>query len=208
MVRLCFSRKHKTLRSVFTNKNVLDMLEKNYKTFCALKNKPVDPRPVKDRIIALLEEAKLHDKRAAKMDQDDFLRLLELFNAHDFHFTTAAFSSVLAVTPATGPSDEQKSSKKKKRKSRKGQQAAASAPGAAVAAAVPAESTFSLLSGPAPSAPAAPAAPVSMQDEVEEEEEEEDEVAQLNRSAIMALGSEDGFAGMDEEEDAEDGDDE
>lgn len=38
LVRLCFQRKNKTLRAIFNNKHVLDLMEKNYKTYCALKN--------------------------------------------------------------------------------------------------------------------------------------------------------------------------
>mmetsp|Transcript_3423 Transcript_3423/g.4317 ORF Transcript_3423/g.4317 Transcript_3423/m.4317 type:complete len:116 (+) Transcript_3423:298-645(+) len=41
MVRLCFNRKNKTLRSVFTTKSVLNLLEKNFRTYHALKNLPL-----------------------------------------------------------------------------------------------------------------------------------------------------------------------
>eukprot|EP00252_Welwitschia_mirabilis_P018117 TRINITY_DN4030_c0_g1_i1.p1 TRINITY_DN4030_c0_g1~~TRINITY_DN4030_c0_g1_i1.p1 ORF type:complete len:344 (+),score=45.56 TRINITY_DN4030_c0_g1_i1:169-1200(+) len=37
LVRLCFQRKNKTLGAIFKRKNVLSVLEKNYKTFQALK---------------------------------------------------------------------------------------------------------------------------------------------------------------------------
>ena len=36
MVRLCFNRKNKTLRSVFTTKSVLSMLDENYRTYQSL----------------------------------------------------------------------------------------------------------------------------------------------------------------------------
>ncbi|KAK6941079.1 Ribosomal RNA adenine methyltransferase KsgA/Erm [Dillenia turbinata] len=38
LIRLCFSRKNKTLGSIFRQKNVLSMMEKNHKTLQALQN--------------------------------------------------------------------------------------------------------------------------------------------------------------------------
>ena len=38
MVRLCFSRKHKTLGAIFKKDNVVEMVTENYKTYCALNN--------------------------------------------------------------------------------------------------------------------------------------------------------------------------
>ena len=48
MVRLCFSRKNKTLGAIFKSKPVLEMLEGNHKTYCALHSLPAPERPVKD----------------------------------------------------------------------------------------------------------------------------------------------------------------
>ena len=39
LVRICFNRKNKTLHSLFVTDSVLEMLEENYKTHCALNNK-------------------------------------------------------------------------------------------------------------------------------------------------------------------------
>lgn len=39
LIRLAFSRKNKTLSAIFRQKSVLELLEKNYKTFLALRNK-------------------------------------------------------------------------------------------------------------------------------------------------------------------------
>ena len=39
MIRLCFQRKNKTLAAIFKNKKVIEMLQENYRTFCALNNK-------------------------------------------------------------------------------------------------------------------------------------------------------------------------
>jgi 18S rRNA (adenine1779-N6/adenine1780-N6)-dimethyltransferase len=42
--------------------------------------------PVKTRVLTLLEESGYGDKRSAKLDQDDFFKLLALFNKEGFHF--------------------------------------------------------------------------------------------------------------------------
>jgi len=38
MVRLCFSRKNKTMAAIFKKDNVVQMVTENYKAFCSLKN--------------------------------------------------------------------------------------------------------------------------------------------------------------------------
>jgi len=38
LMRLCFTRKNKTLSSIFRNKNVISLLENNYKMLCTIKN--------------------------------------------------------------------------------------------------------------------------------------------------------------------------
>jgi hypothetical protein len=38
MVRLCFSRKNKTMGAIFKKDSVLELLLQNYKTYCALNN--------------------------------------------------------------------------------------------------------------------------------------------------------------------------
>jgi 18S rRNA (adenine1779-N6/adenine1780-N6)-dimethyltransferase len=88
MVRLCFSRKNKTLRAIFNNKHVMELMEKNYKTFCALNGiKPAESAQVKEVILKILEQTDLSDKRSSKLTQDDFLKLLANFNQAGFHFT-------------------------------------------------------------------------------------------------------------------------
>lgn len=88
MVRICFSRKNKTLRAVFCTKFVLKMLEDNLRTFLSLKNEPVpDPFPdVKEIVTTVLEKCGFSGARSAKLDQDDFLSLLDNFNAAGIHF--------------------------------------------------------------------------------------------------------------------------
>lgn len=108
LIRLVFNRKHKTLHSVLSTKSVLQVLENNYKTYMALhggkgggqKEKEeeaetgmdVEGSKPTDRIKALVEEVvglpQFKDKRAAKMDLDDFLALLAEFNARNIHFAS------------------------------------------------------------------------------------------------------------------------
>lgn len=88
-VRICFQRKNKTLGAIFKHKTIEDMMEKNYKTNCALKNIPFsdDPKYTRNTVDKILADTHYTDRRAAKMTQDDFLKLLALFNDAGFHFS-------------------------------------------------------------------------------------------------------------------------
>jgi len=87
LVRVVFVRKHKTVGAAFKLTTVTEMLEKNYKTWCSLQNKPVpegfNVREVVDQVLA---KGGFSEKRARHMDMDDFLGLLQALNAADFHF--------------------------------------------------------------------------------------------------------------------------
>ena len=90
LVRLLFNRKNKTLRAVLTTKNVLRLLEKNYRTACSLKGIELPQGAeldMKQVILGVLESGDFSDKRASKMDQDDFLALLAAFNQANVHFS-------------------------------------------------------------------------------------------------------------------------
>ena len=64
------------------------MMLQNYKTFCALKNVVVDPDVnIKTMITTAIEEAGFTGQRPAKMDIDDYLKLLASFNAQGLHFS-------------------------------------------------------------------------------------------------------------------------
>lgn len=88
-VRICFQRKNKTLSAIFKHKTIEDMMAKNYKTNCALNNVPFneDPKYTRDTIAQILESTHSGDRRASKMTQDDFLKLLARFNDAGFHFS-------------------------------------------------------------------------------------------------------------------------
>lgn len=48
LLRIVFSRKNKTVRASFGTKEVLALLERNYRTWCALNNVPVDETVVEE----------------------------------------------------------------------------------------------------------------------------------------------------------------
>ncbi|DAZ97711.1 TPA: hypothetical protein N0F65_009610 [Lagenidium giganteum] len=88
MIKIMFNRKNKTLHAVFTTKAVLKVLEENYNTYCSLNNElPESDFDIKAKVEEVLAIEDYKDKRASKMDQDDFLALLERFNANKIHFS-------------------------------------------------------------------------------------------------------------------------
>lgn len=88
LVRILFLRKNKTASANFKTSSVLEMLEKNYKTYCSLNNiSLMEPFDCKAKIIEVLESTGQAENRAAKMDIDDFLKILVAFNEAGFHFS-------------------------------------------------------------------------------------------------------------------------
>ena len=146
LVRLCFSRKNKTLRAIFNNRHVMELLSRNYHTYMALHPTAattatatattttatttttaaasagsgsgtvvgvggwgtgsgsvlVSESEVKERVLGLLEQGEWSDKRASKMEQEEFVALLAAFNEAGFHFTAMG-----ADTRAMGLEDEE-----------------------------------------------------------------------------------------------------
>ena len=66
----------------------MEMLEANWRTFCALKG--VDEASVnigmKERVAKVLEESGFAQQRTSEMDVDDFLKLLAAFHRDGIHF--------------------------------------------------------------------------------------------------------------------------
>lgn len=88
LVRILFLRKNKTIGANFKTTSVMEMLERNYKTFCSLNSMQwVEPFDVKSRVMGILEGTGMAGNRAAKMDIDDFLGILLAFNEAGFHFS-------------------------------------------------------------------------------------------------------------------------
>ncbi|GFS17309.1 rRNA adenine N(6)-methyltransferase [Elysia marginata] len=87
LVRICFSRKNKTIGASFRFSKVLEVLEKNYRVSCSVKNVPVPSDfDVKEKVTQLLQAGNFEQKRARSMSIDDFIELLNLFNEAGFHF--------------------------------------------------------------------------------------------------------------------------
>lgn len=86
MIRLCFSRKNKTIGAIFKNKKVIAMLSENYKTFCSLNNIMEEEKDMKELVAKVLEENQFENARSAKLSIDDFLKLLAAFLDKNIHF--------------------------------------------------------------------------------------------------------------------------
>ncbi|KAJ7584799.1 S-adenosyl-L-methionine-dependent methyltransferase [Mycena floridula] len=87
--RIIFSRRNKTVHGNFMAKGVVEMLEKNWKTWCSETNKMIeddDSMTMKARIEAVLTETGHSENRAAKMSIDDLLKLLSAFHDIGVHF--------------------------------------------------------------------------------------------------------------------------
>jgi len=89
LLRLCFTRKNKTLGAIFKTNAVSDLLVSNFKTYCSLKGIPLSltDEQVQERINSILQDTQYSDQRANKMDIDDFLKLLIAFNKENLHFS-------------------------------------------------------------------------------------------------------------------------
>lgn len=87
LVRICFSRKNKTIGASFRFTKVLEVLEKNYRVSCSVKNISVPSDfDVKEKVSQLLVDGNFEQRRARSMSIDDFIELLNLFNEAGFHF--------------------------------------------------------------------------------------------------------------------------
>ncbi|KAJ1514365.1 dimethyladenosine transferase [Coelomomyces lativittatus] len=74
LLRICFLRKNKVLSANFKAQGVVPMCEANYRTWASLNEVPVDMNPMDKRIQDVLESSGYADKRAGKMEVQDFLR--------------------------------------------------------------------------------------------------------------------------------------
>lgn len=87
LIRIAFVRKNKTLSAAFKQTMVLEMLDKNYRIHCSMRNMPIPQDfDVKQKVEKILIESSFAEKRARTMDIDDFLTLLHAFNSNSIHF--------------------------------------------------------------------------------------------------------------------------
>ncbi|KAI8069607.1 dimethyladenosine transferase [Gongronella butleri] len=88
LLRILFVRKHKTLAANFKQTTVLNMLEQNYKTYCSAHEMMVESDfDIKTKVLGILESIEMSTARAAKLDLDDFMKILLTFNRANIHFT-------------------------------------------------------------------------------------------------------------------------
>lgn len=88
LLRLCFNRKNKTLKSAFSTKSVVRLMEKNRKTYFSVKGMEIEENlNMKELIVSVLEETNMSSRRAANLGIDDFLLLLDAFNKQNIRFT-------------------------------------------------------------------------------------------------------------------------
>ncbi|ESO88130.1 hypothetical protein LOTGIDRAFT_193721 [Lottia gigantea] len=87
LIRICFSRKNKTIGASFRFTKILGLLEKNYKIHCSLHNKTIPENfDIKEKVNEMIEASGFEKKRARFMDIDEFLQLMNMFNKEGFHF--------------------------------------------------------------------------------------------------------------------------
>ncbi|KAJ2364887.1 Dimethyladenosine transferase [Coemansia sp. RSA 2611] len=87
MLRIAFSRRNKTLAASFKSTATMQMLESNYKTFCASNEVMMEEGfDIKQRVLGVLDKLGFAETRASKMDIDDFLKLLAAFHDANIHF--------------------------------------------------------------------------------------------------------------------------
>lgn len=93
LLRIAFNRKNKTLNSNFNNKNVIELLKKNYIIGKASNNNgenmdiDVTYEFVRDLVLDILQQCDMHDKRAQKLSELDFLKLLLKFMENGIYFS-------------------------------------------------------------------------------------------------------------------------
>lgn len=87
LMRICFGRKRKVLRSSFCTTHTLKLLEDNYKTWCALTGATPAKESMKDLVLEVLNALELTEQRAIKIELDTYFRLLLEFNRRGVHFT-------------------------------------------------------------------------------------------------------------------------
>lgn len=97
LLRILFVRKNKTCAASFKTTSVLELLEHNYKTVQSLQGGMVplvfdfqmeEDLDVKGKVMEVLHASGFAESRPAKMDNDDFLKLLSMFIDAGFRFTS------------------------------------------------------------------------------------------------------------------------
>ena len=90
LLRICFTRKRRTLRSIFKKPSVAGMLEQNHKVACAFKGQaPYAGVKFRDLCFEALEAAGIMDKRSVSICTSEFFKLLLEFHKRTIYFQNA-----------------------------------------------------------------------------------------------------------------------
>ena len=72
LLRICFGRKNKTLRaSFFGQRDLVDLLESNYRTYCAQNDIPLDDGPMEHDVPESADAAEDDDGAGMDIDMDE-----------------------------------------------------------------------------------------------------------------------------------------
>lgn len=90
LLRICFTRKRRTLRSIFKKPSVLGMLEQNHKVACAFKSQvPYSGCKFRDLCFEALEASGIAEKRSVSVCTSEFFKLLLEFHKRIIYFQNA-----------------------------------------------------------------------------------------------------------------------
>ncbi|CAD2107129.1 16S rRNA (-N6/-N6)-dimethyltransferase [Plasmodium vinckei petteri] len=90
LLRICFSRKRKTLHAIFKRNAVLNMLEHNYKNYCTFNKVVPINYCFKTFCLDTLKDLEMEEQRSINLDENDFLKLLLEFNKKGIRFFNIA----------------------------------------------------------------------------------------------------------------------
>lgn len=106
LMRICFGRKRKTLRSSFCMTHTLRTLEENYQTWCALTGTEPAEESMKETVERILSSLGLSDQRAIKIELDTYFRLLLEFNKVGIHFTNLQAGAKIGGEVSKQPAED------------------------------------------------------------------------------------------------------
>jgi len=99
LMRICFGRKNKTLRSSFMMTYTVKLLEDNYKTWCVLTGRTPAKTSIKELVMEVLNSLEMAEQRAIRIDLDGFFKLLLEFNKRGIHFSNMSAGTKIGEDP-------------------------------------------------------------------------------------------------------------
>lgn len=123
LLRVVFSRKNKTVRASFGTKEVLAMVEKNYRTWCAMNDVPVDDSAVEgagagvddDEVVGMdVDVDDDADAPAAAGEDEEWGGIMDV-DDEDVDDVPAFFKEQAAAAAAAGPDHTAKTPSRRKK---------------------------------------------------------------------------------------------